>query len=228
MLMTISTFINFFLYDVRTISLMRYLSLLFQIIFYFSASFIFAGHYLDLMLTLGEAVVVFTIAPYVFFGLLLSLYFLIIKRDGSKALIALSVSFIPTALLSVNGLTSLLMVLLALFVRSMEKSHRMNMVKIMAYFSKEFSPLYQKRLDNKRRYNEYKSAYRLLDLMEPSDFSLLKEIEVTERDKRTGLTTKVLYRTFKINGVIGTTRIKDDLYISPQRKWYSGFLGGKV
>ena len=85
-------------------------------------------------------------------------------------------------------------------------------------FSEEFSPLYKQRLANKNKYKQYQSAYRLLALIDLSDFKLIKDIDTKSKDYRTNLPERSLTRVFKIKGLLGTTTVKDELYIAPQKR----------
>ncbi len=63
----------------------------------------------------------------------------------------------------------------------LEYNHRKRAVKIISFFSKEYSPLFEKRLANRSNYYAYQSAYRLLDLIQVSAYEELFKEEVTEK-----------------------------------------------
>ena len=107
---------------------------------------------------------------------------------------------------------------LAWVMARLEYNHRKRAVKIVSFFSKDYSPLFEKRLANRSNYYAYQSAYRLLDLIEVSAYEELFKEEVTEKDYKAGLVVKELHRTFKIKGVpFSKITVTDKLYIAPQK-----------
>ena len=144
---------------------------------------------------------------------------LFLQRKSQAIVPVLLLIFLPSTLLTAYGVTADLYLGLLLFVSYLERKHRKFTVTVVSQFSREFSPIYDKRLANKNEYRLYRHAYMVLDLLDTADYTLTKEITTVSSDKVSGLSEKELTRTFKIKGILGRTTVKDALYTSPQKKF---------
>ena len=149
------------------------------------------------------------------------LCFLLAQGKYQAIVPVLLLTFLPSTLLTEFGVTADLYLVLLLFICYLESVHRRFVVSVIAKLSKEFSPLYSKRLNNKKQYRAYRHTYMVLELLNPDDFRLTKEVTKTVSDKVTGLNEKEITRTFKIKGLWGSTTITDELYTSPQKGRFS-------
>ena len=131
------------------------------------------------------------------------LCFLLAQGKYQAIVPVLLLTFLPSTLLTEFGVTADLYLVLLLFICYLESVHRRFVVSVIAKLSKEFSPIYSKRLNNKKQYRAYRHAYMVLELLNPDDFRLTKEVTKTVSDKVTGLNEKEITRTFKIKGVWG-------------------------
>ena len=80
------------------------------------------------------------------------LCFLLAQGKYQAIVPVLLLTFLPSTLLTEFGVTADLYLLLLLFICYLESVHRRFVVSVIAKLSKEFSPIYSKRLNNKKQY----------------------------------------------------------------------------
>ena len=176
--------------------------------------------YQTLLASYGISVMVVGYSPFLLFGIGLSLYHLIMgkRQRFVKARRTMLFSLLPICLLDSWGFITLLLWGAGWVMAMWERNHRKRAIKIVSFFSKEFSPLYDKRLSNKKNYYAYQSAYRILGLIDVSSYEELLKEEVTETDYKAGVVQKELHRTFRIKGVpFSKLTVTDKLFIAPQK-----------
>lgn len=220
-LTTFSMRLTNYIYDPKSLRLIRYIALMIVTAIGIGAFFAYSLHYQSLIQEYGNNMIIMSYSPYVLIGGLAIIYN-IIKKNLKICKILLITTFIPSTLLTEYGLTADIFLVMAIIVSIIEKNHRKKVVSIVSMFSKEYSPMYAKRLSNKNKYRSYLADYKILDLVSTDDYSMLSEREIITRNIKTGLSEKSLERTFKIKGVFGKVTVKDDLFASPQRKFKIG------
>lgn len=182
------------------------------------------GAFISYILNIGQLTVLYGVDMLVIFvasSLLAALLAIIIAffQKNYKAIpLILFMTFVPSSFLTQFGLQFLLLFALCIGISWLEKRHRESVVRTVAHFSKEYSPLYKERYAN-RNMRVYSQAFNQLGFMDISNYSLVKEDSTMNRDYRSGLGKKYITRTFKIKGVLGKTVIVDHLYTQPQKGW---------
>lgn len=154
--------------------------------------------------------------PYLLFGGF-ACVFQAIKGHKDRIPLILAMVLIPSTFLTQEGVGGSLFLAMAYFVNYLERSHRQEVVRIVSLFSESYSPLYKERYKNRKSYKEFQKAYRLLEFINPKDFTLLDEKIIGHRDFKHGFRDKHIVRQFSIKGVIGKTTITDYLLTKPQR-----------
>lgn len=205
------------LHNTRTLHILNLLALSGQIGFLAGAFLAYSIHMRELVGRYGLNIVLLGFIPYILVGFVAATVLLFL---GKKNLIFLVVLMIlsPTALLTESGMNALTFSLIAYLIRRIELGHRRFIVSAVAGFSEKYSPLYEKRLANKRKYKEYVQAYTILDFFDADDFILLDELDEKYTNKKLGVYERKLTRTFKIKGVWGKVKVSDDLFIAPQKR----------
>lgn len=221
-LMRFSGVVNAFLYDIKTLKIYHILSIMLSIALGCGALLAYVMHYYSMMINFGKQSIIVFYMPYVIFGILYSLVQLL-KRQKQLLVLGLVTCFLPSTLTSEFGITADIFWGMSYFVYFLDKRHLQNIVRIVAMYSKKYSPLYEKRLENKVKYKQYQSDYRLLALLNVDDFNLISEEIRQVKNYKTGLSERTMYRTFKIKGILGKISIVDELYTMPRKHfWIKG------
>ena len=208
---------QYWFYSTKTLKIFYGLRLLLTIGFFGAFLLGYALNLAYVFVLYGRDFVTLSLSPLLFLGVVMILWALLTKRYSLVKAIAIIV-FLPITFFSEYGLSSDLYLFALFLISKIEKSHRTYAVKVLASFSKTYSPLYKERLANKKDYRAYTYAYRVLDCLQEEDYTLVREKTVTISNKKTGIYEKTLERTFKIKGILGTTTIKDELYSRPYKK----------
>lgn len=206
-----------FFYNVKGLKTFWVLGLISQIAILVGALVGGLLHYFYLLEEFGRDLLILAFLPYLLTGFVVAAVSML-RRQWGQAKIVLTICLLPSLVLSPFGLSALTYLALALGIRYLEKRHRKRVVSIVAEFSMEFSPLYDRRLANRYRYKSYESSYRLLDLIDVSDFTLVSQVDALTRNHKLGLSHRELSRTFKVKGIPGTTTVQDQLFVAPQIK----------
>lgn len=217
--MLILHFNNWF-YSTKALKLFFLLRCFATLLFGLAFAFGFALNMAYLVTLYGLKFITMTLSVSLVIGFFVLVYSILKAKREVASLIFLLV-FLPITLLSEYGITADFYLFLLCLVGYFEKKHRHFVVSVVAKLSKNFSPIYSQRLRNKTKYRAYSHAYRVLNLLELKDFTLIRESTILQKDTISGLTDKKLVRTFKIKGLWGSTTIRDFLYTSPQREGYS-------
>lgn len=219
--MQLSLWVNNIAYDVKTLRFFRIVSFIISLVLGLVGFYSYLMLYQTLLFAYGIHFMAIAYTPYVFCGFIVAIYQLLTgkRRERiNKAKRILMFSLFPICLMNSWGFITLVTWGLAWVMARLEYNHRKRAVKIVSFFSKEYSPLFEKRLANRSNYYAYQSAYRLLDLIQVSAYEELFKEEVTEKDYKAGLVVKELHRTFKIKGVpFSKVTVTDKLYIAPQK-----------
>ncbi|KXT83167.1 hypothetical protein ACVRXQ_06585 [Streptococcus panodentis] len=210
---------NSWFYSTKTLKTFFWLRWIATIAFGLAFLFGFGLNLAYLMTLHGSRLITMTFSVSFIIGLLVLLWTVIRGRREAIVPVLLMI-LLPSTLLTEFGVTADLYLLLLFFVCYLESSHRRFVVNVAAKLSKEFSPIYSKRLANKNQSRLYRHAYRVLGLLNLDDFRLVREVTKVSSDKVQGLSEKEFIRTFKIKGLLGSTTIKDELYSSPQKSWF--------
>ena len=216
-LMSISLYVSSFLYGTKGLKILRLFAFAGIMASGVGALMSYSLHYYTMILKHGMFMAALAFSPYLLFGGLTAIY-QVLRGRRDRAALAWAIGFLPSIVTTEYGITAGLFIIMAYVIYRMEKKHRQHVVSIVAMFSEEFSPLYKQRLANKNKYKQYQSAYCLLALIDLSDFKLIKDIDTKSKDYRTNLPERSLTRVFKIKGLLGTTTVKDELYIAPQKR----------
>lgn len=219
--MQMSLWVNNIAYDIKTLRFFRIVSFVISLVLGLVGFYSYLMLYQTLLFAYGVHFMAIAYTPYVFCALIVALYQLLTGKRRErikKAKRILMFSLLPICLMNTWGFITLVTWGLAWVMAKLEYNHRKRAVKIVSFFSKEYSPLFEKRLANRSNYYAYQSAYRLLDLIQVSAYEELFKEEVTEKDYKAGLVVKELHRTFKIKGVpFSKVTVTDKLYIAPQK-----------
>lgn len=220
-LMQMSLWVNNIAYDIKTLRFFRIVSFIISLVLGLVGFYSYLMLYQTLLFAYGVHFMAIAYTPYVFCALIVALYQLLTGKRRErikKAKHILMFGLLPICLMNTWGFITLVTWGLAWVMAKLEYNHRKRAVKIVSFFSKEYSPLFEKRLANRSNYYAYQSAYRLLDLIQVSAYEELFKEEVTEKDYKAGLVVKELHRTFKIKGVpFSKVTVTDKLYIAPQK-----------
>lgn len=209
-------------YSISYLKAIRLFSLVCELGFLAGFVVSFVLHFYAMLLSYGRWTLIIAFIPYLLFGVIASLFLLIQgKKSGSK--IALLIAFIPSTFLTEYGISADLFLIVGAIIAELEKSQRRYVTQVVALFSKEYSPLYDKRLANKNKYKLYARAYHVLGCLDINDFELIKEEHIKTIDHKTGLTEASILRTFKIKGMFSKITVRDDLYIAPQKSKFLPF-----
>ncbi|WP_373756971.1 hypothetical protein [Streptococcus ferus] len=219
---SLSLRVNGWLYSTRTLRTFRFLKLTATCAIGLTCLLAYMLSYTTLIAQYGYDFVTLASTLYICFGAVVILYLALTSRKNS-ILPVLFLVFIPTSLLTRDGVTLDIYLVLLWLIHSLEKRHRQRAVQIVSYYSENFSPLYQERYDNRKNSQLSTFAYTILPLISVEDYSLVKEVKSITTDYKKGLGEEMLTRTFKIKGVWGTTSIVDELYVTPKKRWFSFF-----
>ena len=212
---TVSLHLNNWLYSIRTLKFFYQMSWIFK---FGILGAIFLGFYLNFsgaIILFGQMFVARIVIGPLVVGLLISIYLALTKRKAAIAPVMLA-SILPTSFFTEFGIQMDFYILFYFLLSYIEKSHRVKVVSIISGFSKEYSPLYKKRLENKGKYPEYKNAFFLANSIDSNEIHLVKEVLIEEKGANS-IPQKTMIRTFKIKGIYEKTKVKDQLYTMPVR-----------
>ncbi len=206
-----------FFYKQKTLALFYWLRTIIIIAFGIGVFLGLYMSYIDLMTVTSMSVVSLIVLPYALLGIVISIAFLVMKRTKYIPWIILVFCF-PLFVLTPSGISSLIFYVLLLMVNWIEKSQRQKAVELVAFFSEEYSPMYEERKSKQLTEKEAKFAYKVLPLINVSDYTLVKETKVTNKYKESGITEIYLMRTFAIKGLPKTT-VRDSLTSIKLSRW---------
>lgn len=206
-----------FFYKQKTLALFYWVRTIIVIAFGLGVFLGLYMSYMDLIAVTSISVVSLIVLPYTVIGVLLSIICLFIQKSKYIPWVILLFCF-PLFVLTPSGISSLIFYALLLMVNWIEKSQRKKAVELVSFFSEEYSPMYQERKSKQLTEKEARFAYKVLPLINVSEYNLIKETKVTTKYKLSGITEIYLMRTFAIKGIPKTT-VRDSLTSVKLSKW---------
>ena len=214
LLLNLSYTLTTFFYSVKNLKYFRLISLFLTLFLSLVGILSIGLNYVYLNAMYGKVYMILAFIPYLIFWVL-ACVFQAVKGHKDRIPLILAMVFIPSTFLTQEGVGGSLFLGMAYFVNYLERSHREEIVRMVSLFSESYSPLYKERYKNRTSYKEFQKAYRLLQFIDPKDFTLLDEKIIGHRDFKNGFRDKRIVRQFAIKGVIGKTTITDYLLTKP-------------
>lgn len=192
LLLNLSYTLTTFFYSVKNLKYFRLISLFLTLFLSLVGILSIGLNYVYLNAMYGKVYMILAFIPYLIFGVL-ACVFQAVKGHKDRIPLILAMVFIPSTFLTQEGVGGSLFLGMAYFVNYLERSHREEIVRMVSLFSESYSPLYKERYKNRTTYKEFQKAYRLLEFIDPKDFTLLDEKIIGHRDFKMALETNVLF-----------------------------------
>lgn len=192
LLLNLSYTLTTFFYSVKNLKYFRLISLFLTLFLSLVGILSIGLNYVYLNAMYGKVYMILAFIPYLIFGVL-ACVFQAVKGHKDRIPLILAMVFIPSTFLTQEGVGGSLFLGMAYFVNYLERSHREEIARMVSLFSESYSPLYKERYKNRTSYKEFQKAYRLLQFIDPKDFTLLDEKIIGHRDLKMGLETNVLF-----------------------------------